>query len=233
MIASSPVHRGIRLRMVAMTAAMALTLAACGTDDAAAQLQAELEEARQEAADARAEYDRVKAELDALLDQGVTPPEPEEEEPAEPPSATGPTGDEPARTRTAEGLVDQLRLLFGHGDLPDEWEPATTDWEPFDLPDGFADESFEEIGLLGVELLRALDGSLLGLDTWEATVRALPDDDPDRGHVAVLAWGYADDAVQGRDVRVAVTRGDAGWQAGEAEVRHHCRRGVTDDGLCT
>lgn len=221
--------------MAVATAALALVLAACSTDDTVAELQAELDAARQEAADARAEYDRVAAELDVLLGQGVTPPEPEDEEEdesTEPPSPTGPTGDEPSPPRTPPGLVDQLRLLFGQGDLPDEWEPGTTAWQSFDLPDGFADESFDEIGLLAVELVRALDGPLLGVDVWESTVRALPGADGQQGHVAVLSWGFADDALQGRDVRVTVTRGDTGWQAGDAEVRYHCRRGVTADGLC-
>ncbi len=225
--------RALSRRVLAVSAATALLLAACSTDDTVAELQADLDAARQEAEAARAEYDRVAAELDALLGQGVTPPEPEEEEPEEAPSPSGPTGEEPERPRTAAGLVDQLRLLFGPGDLPDEWEPGSTDWEPFDLPDGFTDETFEEIGLLAVELLRVLDGPMLGLDTWESTVRALPANDGEQGHVAVLSWGFADDALQGRDVRVTVTRGDAGWQTVDAEVRHHCRRGVTDDGLCT
>jgi outer membrane murein-binding lipoprotein Lpp len=205
-----------------------LLLAGCGDgapddnqQDEIGTLEAELEQAREEAADLRQENEDLRAELAALREHDEDLPAPEDGVP-----------DPPADLRSPEGLVDQLRLRFPPGPVPDEWERATTGWSPFELPDGL-DDAYDEPGILAADLLEQLEAAALGRDVWEVTARVYLDpDDPDTATVAVLAWGFADDAVEGRDVRVTATRGAAGWEPGPAEVRHHCRRGATQDDLC-
>jgi hypothetical protein len=149
----------------------------------------------------------------------------------------GPSPDEgaamrPQPIRSAEGLPEQLRLLFDPGELPEGFEPGTTGWRDHDPPAGL-DEAYGSPGELALALAVALDAEALGEDLWETTTRVLPDQsDPDQAYVAVLSWGLADDAVVGRDVRMTITRSDDGWEPGGAEERHHCQRGVDGD-RCT
>lgn len=216
-----------------------LLLSACGTGDdepdvRVAELEAELDQARQDADDLRDRNRDLETELAGLRDPGAGTDDGDDGTGSDGGGAPAPPDREPAPLWSAEGLSEQLRQLFDPPPGgPEEWEPGSTDWEPFELPGEVTGQTFDELGLVGTALLDALAGSSLGTDTWESTVRALLDDsDADQGYVAVLSWGFADDSVQGRDVRVTVTRTDDGWQAGGAEVRHHCLRGVTDDDLC-
>lgn len=209
----------------------ALLLAGCGpaggeAEARIAELEASLEQARTDLGELRDENEALEAELAALRD-GEPPEEPPEN------GAGNGTAGVPQPLWTLEALDEQLRTLFAPGaEPPDGAEPGATAWQPFELPDEIVGETFEEIGLLGVTLLGALDGESIGTNAWESTARAMLDpDDDQQGRVVVLSWGFADDSVQGRDVRVAATRGEDGWQAGAAEVRQHCYRGVTDN-LC-
>lgn len=226
-------RHGVRHPGLALAAAGLLLVTACagGEGDRVAQLEQELEQAHRDNEELQARIADLDEQLAGQPDGGGEPGGDAPGQPGEGGEGGGASG-EPEQPWTPEGLTDQLRTLFPPSDPPEGWTPGTTDWEPFDLPDGFADAVHEELGLVGVALLEVLEGPALGLNAWESTVRALPDDDPDRGEVAVLSWGIADDAVQGRDVRVTVTRSADGWQAEGAEVRHHCARGVTDDDLC-
>jgi hypothetical protein len=138
--------------------------------------------------------------------------------------------DGPQPIRSAEGLHEQLRLRAAPGELPEDHEPGSTDWRdrepPADLGDGH-----DTPGELALALAAALDAELLGEELWETTTRVLPDhSDGDQAYVAVLSWGFADDAVVGRDVRMTITRTGDGWAPGDVEERHHCLRGVDDDG---
>jgi hypothetical protein len=207
---------------------LALALTACGDGNGAeddTELQARVAELEQErdAAEQRAdslaeENERLEEELVDLRAEG------DDEDTDERP--------QPAPVRTSEGLVDQLRTHLPRPDEPEEFEPGTTDWRAFDLPADLED-THDSPGAAATALLEALEGESLGQDVWEATTRVLLDpDDQDTAHAAVLSWGWADDAVAGRDVRVTLTRTEEGeWQLGGAEAREHCRRGVTD-GLC-
>lgn len=139
----------------------------------------------------------------------------------------------PAQLRTAEGLVDQLRLLFPRAaGLPDEWEPGTTDWEPYDLPSAIYEQTFSSAGNLAGSVAQVLDLPMLGLDAWETVIRVLPNDTNASAQVAVLTWGLADDAVEGRDLLISVEADGEIWRIIDAQVRWHCRRGVTTDNLC-
>jgi len=146
--------------------------------------------------------------------------------------APGDTAATPQPLWSAEGLPEQLRTLLPEGaDLPDGFEPGTTAWQATELPDGL-DPDYPTPGALALDLARAADADNLGMDTWETTTRVLPDDaDENLAYVAVLSYGYGDDAVAGRDLRITITRDGEDWTAGGAEERFHCRRGVTDD-LC-
>jgi hypothetical protein len=139
--------------------------------------------------------------------------------------------DAPQPIRSAEGLHEQLRLRFGPDEVPDGFEPGTTDWRDREPP-AELEETYDTPGALAFALAAALDAEVLGADLWETTTRVLHDQsDDDQAYVAVLSWGFADDAVVGRDVRMTITRTDDGWTPGGTEERSHCLRGVDDD-LC-
>jgi hypothetical protein len=229
---------------VAVTALLALTLVACGpdegdaTDDDArtAQLEAELADAERRVGELEDEVATLQAELDEarLADDGTTTPDEADgdDDPGPDPGPGGQAAGDPQPLRSAEGLVEQLRTRFAPADLPDGWEPDATGWRELDPPAGLED-AYDTPGALAFDLAAALDADVLGADQWETTTRVLLDEeDPDLGYVAVLSWGLADDAVQGRDVRMTITRGEAGWSPGGAEERVHCLRGVTDDDRC-
>lgn len=199
------------VRMTAVCVAVAL-LAGCRQGDAEQARVAELE------AGLTAARERV-AELEAALAEA------EEPDPGEP------QGPQPAPPHSPEGLVEQLHSYLDGG--VEGGDPASTGWQPADVPEGFAqpDEGgYETPG----ELVHALAGEFaaaqLGADLWELTVRVL-EGEADEATAAVLTWGLADDAVVGSDLRLYLARGDAGWYVESAEERVHCRRGVSD-GLC-
>ena len=168
---------------------------------------------------------------------------PAEQEPDDPPSepqeaTQGETGQAPESPWSAEGLVDPLRSHFSLPEgLPDEWEPGPTAWDEVEVPpqlqqDTASFSSPKEVLLAYVSGPEEREGGL-GQDIWETTLRILPHDEaPDRATGAVLVWGFKDDALEGRDVRLELREGEEGWYATEKEHRYHCRRGVTDDDLC-
>ncbi len=224
-----------------------LVLAGCAetpseTDDAASRaedLERELDQARSRASELEAEVTRLEEQLVAAPDA-----EDDEEETDDGDAPDEPTTDTPdglrdvAEPRTAAGLIDQLRVHVREAQpdtgLPAEWEPEVTTWGPYEVPEP-AIGTYETPGAVVAALARASDAQLLGRDQWETTIRVLMDeDDPDLAYGAVLSWGYLDDAVRGRDVRITLTRNDDGqWQPGGAEQRFHCLRGLADEGeLC-
>lgn len=235
----------MRRRIIGGAAAIAIVLVGCGDGDTTetaaqeerlAELEAELDATRADAAELLAENEQLRDELrvaEAAPDDEVDPGPVDEGEPdTGDPDGDGSAVPQPQRERSAEGLSEQLRTLFLPGrEEPLGYEPGTTDWRSAELPDGL-DGPYDTPGALAFDLAAALDADLLGMDGWETTTRVLYDeDDPDLAYVAVLSWGLADDAVAGRDLRVTVTGGEGAWQPGGAEERFHCRRGVTDD-LC-
>jgi outer membrane murein-binding lipoprotein Lpp len=238
---------------------LVLVLAGCGDDgtddpDPAArerveELEAELDEARSRIDELEERNDELEADLRAAREDGPAdePEDAQDEGDADADDAgdgTEETADETdppnwptevAQERTAEGLIDQLRLHvrdLDDAEMPEGWQPGTTEWEPFELPDGVRG-TYDTPGEIVAELAAALYVRQLGQDTWETTVRVLLDeDDPDLAYGAVLGWGFLDDAVLGEDIRITLTRtDDERWEAGGAEVRAHCMRGV-DGTMC-
>jgi outer membrane murein-binding lipoprotein Lpp len=229
--------RGIPVTAVAI---MALVVAGCaGDNDRVAELERDLAQVTAERDALQQQHDELAAMLDERDDdETATDDTPGDDDPSEDdaPGDDDPSGSDDvtrpsaAMERSEEGLVDQVRMLLDWGSLPEGWEPGSTPWRSFDLPDDVMG-TYAEPGLFVIDLARVLDGPMLGLDVWESTVRVLPGDDDDRATVAVLSWGFADDSVRGQDVRVEMTRIDGAWSATEAEVRYHCLRGVSGD-LC-
>jgi hypothetical protein len=229
----------MRRTTTATVALAALVAVACGTEDGddqaagedrIAALEEELAQAERRADDLAEENAELEAELEAArADEG--PEAGTDEDGTTEPDETPEPAASPQPMRSAEGLNEQLRLLFDPGDLPDGYEPDSTDWRPHDAPADL-DGSYGSPGELAFALAAALDAGSLGQDLWETTTRVLLDrSDPDQAYVAVLSYGMADDAVAGRDVRMTITRSDDGWEPGGAEERFHCMRGVDGD-LC-
>lgn len=234
--------RAMHHRLFVVAIAGAVIVSGCGgVDEQVAELERELADATAEVEALRAERDELKAALEAAeaaqdaddTGDADTDRDPDQGDPEPEPSQEPEDGDPRPRAameRSEEGLVDQLRMLLDFGELPDGWVPATTDWQPFDLPDAVMG-TYAEPGLFAIDLARVLDGPMLGLDVWESTVRVLPGDDEDHATAAVLSWGFADDSVRGQDVRVELRLDEGAWIADDAQVRYHCLRGVTGN-LC-
>lgn len=213
-----------RTRFIAAVATVALVgaCAPAGDDDRVAALQADLDTAQ-------VEIDRLREANHELVQQWE---DAQSEGPSDDPVNAEDLGT-PAQLRSADGLVDQLRLLFPRpAEMPDEWEPATTDWEPYDLPSAMYEETFDSAGNLAGSVAQVLDLPMLGLDAWETVIRVLPHDTNESAQVAILTWGLADDAVEGRDFLIEVAAVGDTWRITDAQVRWHCRRGRTDDNLC-
>lgn len=222
-----------RVTTVASVAVLGLAAVGCATGDAsdpdqAAPTASEESTAEGSTADQPADerIERLETEL-AEVRERVDELDRRTGTPAEPDT-------EAARPRTPEGLIDQLRVHVRDLDaLPDGFEPGVTDWTEFELPaevDGVHDTPGEVVAAF----VAGTDAPELGTEVWETTMRVLLDeDDPDLAHGAVLSWGFLDDSIEGRDVRITLTRTDDDrWEPGAAEERFHCMRGVTDDGFC-
>jgi hypothetical protein len=231
----------LRRTTTATVALAALVAVACGTEDGddraaseerIAALEDELAQAERRADDLAQENAELEAELEAERADEDAETRSDEDRTVEDGTDESPQPDaSPQPMRSAEGLNEQLRLLFDRGDLPEGYEPGSTDWRPHDPPADL-DGSYGSPGELALALAAALDAESLGQDLWETTTRVLLDQsDPDQAYVAVLSYGMADDAVAGRDVRMTITRSDGGWEPGGAEERFHCLRGVEGD-LC-
>jgi hypothetical protein len=162
-------------------------------------------------------------------EQPAAQEDPTDEDPTDEDTTVEDTIDGPQPIRSAEGLHEQLRLRSASDELPEGHEPGSTDWRDREPPADL-DDAYDTPGELALALALALDAELLGEELWETTTRVLLDhSDDDQAYVAVLSWGFADDAVVGRDVRMTVTRTGDGWAPGDVEERHHCLRGVDDD----
>lgn len=131
--------------------------------------------------------------------------------------------------------MEQLREEARQSDMAQE--PESTPWKdserevPEELagPDG---DGAQTPGALLFELASELRMSAgLGAEVWEQTVRVLSEND-DEAVGVIMQWGFKDDSLAGSDLRVQMERGQERWFVAEMEERFHCRRGVTDDGLC-
>jgi hypothetical protein len=122
---------------------------------------------------------------------------------------------------------DRLDPELGHS-------PGSTPWQPFDgdLPGGVMEATHASAS----EALQEVAGAL----GWEATPGVAEEPVTTsrllvQGTTAtgmLLRWGLPDDSLAGEDLRVRMRRDDGGWRIEQLQVRYHCRRGVTDDGLC-
>ena len=133
-----------------------------------------------------------------------------------------------------EGLEVQPRT----GELDDamDRQPGSTDWRDADRP---VPERLAE-GAQGAQTPGSLLGQLieelrldvrLGTEVWEQTTRVHREEEG-RAVGLVMQWGLKDDSMAGMDLRVQMVRDDEAWFVEGLDERFHCRRGVTDDGLC-
>ena len=157
---------------------------------------------------------------------------------AEDPALQQETDDEPPPVRdwSEEGLEEQPRMEA----LRERTDGSadTTPWEEsrHEVPEHLADpdtgEGADSPGDLLVELsaeYRYFDQ--LSTETWEQTMRVLRVEG-DQTTGVILRWGLKDDAVAGDDLRVKMQLHDDAWYVEQLDQRSHCRRGVSDDGLC-
>ncbi|GEM_PF-2294720 len=214
-----------------------LLIAACGDADPddgpdpqdqqrIEELEAELDQLRDRVDELEQENEALEDEVTALRE--AVPDDDVNDDAAAPIEWP----DEVADVWTAEGLIDQLRvhLRDPEAEMPEGWEPGMTAWAPFEVPDAVLGV-YDTPGEVMAELAAVVDAPLLGRDQWEVTIRVLTDaDDPDLAYGALLGWGFLDDSVVGRDIRITLTRtDDQRWEPGGAEQRQHCMRGVSDD----
>jgi hypothetical protein len=209
-----------------------LLIAACGEADPPdpeaqqriEELEAELDHLRDRVDASEQENEALEDELAAIRD---TSPDDDTDDDARAPI-------EVASVWTAEGLIDQLRVHLrdarAEPEMPEGWEPGMTAWVPYEIPDEVRGV-YDTPGEVMAELAAVTDAPLLGRDQWEVTIRVLLDeDDPDLAYGVLLGWGFLDDSVIGRDVRITLTRSDdERWEPGGAEQRQHCMRGVSGD----
>ncbi len=232
---------------LATLSVLLLIAAGCGPDEPEpqadpadqeriAELEASLAEAEERIRDLEVDNENLQAALEAAQDADEDGTPDEDDPDADPNGDTEPadTAIDPAQQRTAEGLIDQLRariLQAEDREVPDEWEPGSTMWQLFEVPSAVAG-TYDTPGEVMTALATEIEAAALGTEQWETTIRVLLDeDDPDLAYGAVLSWGFLDDSVAGRDVRITLTRtSDGRWEPGGAEQRFHCRRGVSDDG---
>jgi hypothetical protein len=223
-----------------------LVLAGCGDDDPhddrAQQRVEELEEENEalegELGQVRDRLESLEQQNDALEDQltalqEASPDDERADDPNEADDEAIAWPSEVAEAWTAEGLIDQLHLHVrdpADADLPEGWDPGMTAWVPFEVPDEVRGV-YDTPGAVMAELAAVVDAPLLGRDQWEVAIRVLIDeDDPDLAYGTLLGWGFLDDVVVGRDLRITLTRTDGErWEPGGAEQRLHCMRGVSGD----
>jgi len=112
----------------------------------------------------------------------------------------------------------------------DSVTPATTSWQQW--PEPVPELRAPTPGaLLGALVNQQGWAGVLGEAAWEETLRVLPAG-TDAAEGIVLQWGFMDDAVAGRDVRVLMQRQNAMWSVERMEQRYHCRRAVGADQRC-
>ena len=142
-------------------------------------------------------------------------------------------GAAPAAAWSLESLETQPRVAELRASTPPDtgFSPASTAWTAsrITVPDALR-------GSTPGELLTALASAqgwpgLLGDAIWEQTSRVLIHDDASATGVLMM-WGIMDDAVEGRDVRVAMRQVDGAWRVERLDERQHCRRSITAAGQC-
>lgn len=115
--------------------------------------------------------------------------------------------------------------------------PGTTSWRRADIDvsrggEEPASERADSPDALLTRVTPILRGAgEVGGDVWERTTRIWQEQENEAVAV-VLHWGLKDDALAGHDYRVTMRRNGQGWHIDRIDERFHCRRLVTEDGLC-
>lgn len=160
------------------------------------------------------------------------------------PSPGQPASGAPGRENrpwTREGLEyhPEMAALVSSGDSRElGWSPETGPWREWDSPlleefgPGGSAGRRQSPALLLHDFAGALPtAGLLGEDLWQSTVRLLRQS-PQKATGVVLCWGLKDDSVAGTDYLVVLESVEGEWSVTEVSERHHCRRGLSPEGLC-
>lgn len=124
--------------------------------------------------------------------------------------------------------LDELRERVGDdmGHAPD-----TTEWRVAPMHQEAHEQSAVSPGRLLQKIALELgDGDFLGAEVWEQTARVWQTDAQEAVGV-VMYWGFKDDSVAGRDLRLTMSLEEDLWRPTQLEERFQCRRSVSDD-LC-
>jgi hypothetical protein len=137
---------------------------------------------------------------------------------------------------TRKGLEVQDRMTRLREQIPPNtgFTPGTTSWRIVPVPplsSALAREATTPGKLLATVTLSQGWADVLGDAAWEQTTRVWSDDS-DEAVGMVLLWGFLDDAVAGRDLRISMRRTNNVWHLEKVEERYHCRRKVSADGRC-
>ena len=133
-------------------------------------------------------------------------------------------------TREAFEYQPEMDALRQRVRPEDTVTPATTQWQPWTEPVPSLTAATAG-ALLGALVDRQGWAGVLGEAAWEETLRVLPAGD-DAAEGIVLQWGFMDDAVAGRDIRIRMRLQNGMWSVERMEQRYHCRRGVSADQRC-
>ncbi|WP_432360479.1 hypothetical protein [Sporosarcina sp. UB5] len=117
------------------------------------------------------------------------------------------------------------------------WKQEITSWrkfnDEFDKSLSPPNETWQSPGNLLVAFMADVEiSNWLGRDIWEVNSR-IEMLDEHNAHGYIMSYGFYDDSVAGRDIRLTMKKENGFWYIVDAEERDHCYRGLGKDGdLC-
>lgn len=127
---------------------------------------------------------------------------------------------------TQPRMLAYSRLAASYG-----FRPGTTPWRTSTgMPTPTPGDPFVSPAAILSDFVTKQVTAGLGTDLWEVVSRLQYANDKTTG--AVLVWGFQDDALAGMDYRLTMVSHDHGWHLVAVDERFHCRRGVSERGLC-
>jgi cell division protein FtsB len=202
----------------------AVLLAVCLAAGCGAENAAELEQAQKELAEVREKRDELEARVAALEEQNEQLRS----------SADNCTGWHSLSEQ--ERFEYQCRMeLLKQSDTPFAHRPGTTSWQSLELGD--LDEVHRPtpgellFTIMGGTEQRIPPPHWLGQGLDEVKVR-LRQTAPDRAEGLVLYWGFRDDSIIGRDLKLVMKKHNDRWSITTLAERYHCQRGVSDEDRC-
>ncbi|MBM7097421.1 hypothetical protein JSY36_16935 [Bacillus sp. H-16] len=131
-----------------------------------------------------------------------------------------------------EDFYTQFWFSDDKTDIEEElgFEPGITDWQTFAHEgDDHEGDGGLSISALALDWIRERELDVHMDTEEELAFRTQINYESGIGKVLVLLWGLKDDAVAGTDYLLHFNRTEEKWNLEEVEVRHYCRRSVTED----